>query len=67
MSTTMKIMCKLNIFIYTFMHMTFEQLLEKMKDLQVSSHLRKKNGMRGNVWCVSDIPVYKKLSGAILD
>jgi hypothetical protein len=40
-------------FIYTFMHMTFEQLLQKMKDLQVSSLLRKNNnGMGGNVWCV---------------
>jgi hypothetical protein len=48
--------------------MTFEQLLEKMKDLHVTSLLMKNNnGMVGNVWCISDIPAYKKLSGAILD
>jgi hypothetical protein len=56
MGTTMKIVCILNIFIYTFMHMTLEQLLQKMKDLQISSLLRKNNnGVGGNVWCVYQI------------
>jgi hypothetical protein len=41
--------------------MTFEQLLQKMKYLQVSSLLKKNNnGMGGNVWCVYQILLYIK-------